>query len=695
MKLYETAQIRNIAIIGHGSAGKTTLAEAMMYQTGAIGRMGRVDAGTTLSDTDTDEVQRQISISTSLLPVQHQGVKINALDTPGYADFVSEVVGAVFVADAALVVVDAVNGVEVQTERYWRMVDGRGLPRLIVINKMDKDHASFDRALASVKARFGNNVVTLALPIGEQAAFKGYVDLVHMQAFLETDDTSAPKATDIPAELAETAASLREKIVEAAAEANDDLMMKYLEEGELSDDEIIAGLRDVIRAGRVFPVLVSAAAKNYGTTALLDLISAALPAPSDAAPVHALRGETEVELTANPAGPLAAYAFKTTADPFAGRITFLRVVSGTLVSSSESFNVSKDAKERVGNLFVFMGKQQDAIESAKAGDIVLVAKLHATTTGDTLTGAHDRIVVAAPDYPVPMLNFSIAPVNKGEEDKLAQGMHRFMEEDPTLRFEQDAETHEAIVAGMGELHLEVVRDRLKRKFNVDTVLGNPTLAYRETIRVPADGHGRHKKQTGGAGQFGDVKLKIEPLEHGGGVEFVDAVVGGVVPRQFIPSTEKGVRDALKRGPLAGYPVVDIRVTLYDGSYHPVDSKDIAFQSAGRLGIQEAMAKAQPVLLEPYVNVEITVPDEYIGDIIGGLSSKRGRVQGSDAASPGMAIVRAQVPQAEMFQYSNELRAMTQGRGSFTMSISHYEEVPSHVTDSIVAEAKKKREEEQR
>ncbi len=693
MKSYETDSIRNIALIGHGSAGKTTLTEAMMYQTGVVGRMGRVDAGTTLSDTDADEIARQISINTSLLPVQYNGVKINVLDTPGYADFLSEVVGALYVADAALVVVDAVNGVEVQTERYWRMAEARALPRLILINKMDKDHANFDNALASLKQRFGAHVVALHLPIGAQSEFRGIIDLVHMKALLESDDNAAPREADIPAELQARAAELREAVIEAAAEANDDLTMKYLEEGELSDAEIISGLQESIRAGRVFPVAVAAAYKNYGTLPLLDLLVSSAPSPSQMPPAHALKGEQEIELTANPAGPLVAYAFKTTADPFAGRITFLRVYSGTLTSGSEGYNTAKETRERIGNLFVLIGKQQESMDSAKAGDLVQVAKLHDTVTTNTLSTAADRIALAAPSYPDPMLNFSIAPVNKGEEDKLAQGMHRFMEEDPTLRFEQDAETHEAIIAGMGELQLEVTRDRLKRKFNVDTVLGNPTVAYRETIRLSADGHGRHKKQTGGAGQFGDVKLKLEPLERGSGFEFVDAVVGGVVPRQYIPSVEKGVRETIKRGPLAGYPVVDVRVTLYDGQYHPVDSKDIAFQTAGRLGFLDAMPKAQPVLLEPYVDVEITVPDDYIGDIIGGLSSKRGRVQGSDSAGGGMSVVKGQVPQAEMFQYSNELRALTQGRGSFTMTFSHYEEVPPQFADAIIAEAKKRSEEE--
>jgi elongation factor G len=693
MKTYETENLRNVAVIGHGGAGKTTLAEAMMFQTGVIGRMGRVDAGTTLSDTDVDEIQRQISISTSLLPVQYNGVKLNMLDTPGFADFIGEVVGTLHVADTALVVIDAVNGIEVQTERYWRMAEARSLARVLFINKMDKEHANYDNVLAALKARFGTGVVALQLPIGEQASFRGMIDLIGMRALIETEEHAAPKVEAIPADLQGKAASLREAVVEAAAEANDELMMKYLEEGDLTDDEIVAGLQEAVRAGRVFPVLVGAASKNFGTAPLLDLLVSSAPNPAQATAPAATKGDAEITVTCTSGGPLVAYACKTTADPFAGRITFLRVFSGTLHSSSEAFNTNKDAKERIGNLFAFIGKQQEPIEVAKAGDIVLVAKLHATATADTLSTAAERIAIVAPAYPIPMLNFSIAPTNKGEEDKMAQGLHRFEEEDPTLRFEQDPETHEAKLACMGELHLGVIQERLKRKFNVETVTGNPVVAYRETVRNAADGHGRHKKQTGGAGQFGDVKIKLEPLERGAGFEFVDAVVGGVVPRQFIPSVEKGVRETIKHGPLAGYPVVDVRVTLYDGQYHPVDSKDIAFQSAARLGFQDAIAKAMPVLLEPYVNVEVTVPDDYIGDIIGGMSSKRGRVQGSESSGGGMSTVKAQVPQAEMFQYSNELRALTQGRGSFTMSFSHYEEVPPHAAEGIIAEAKRRAEEE--
>ena len=693
MKNFQTEQIRNVAIIGHGSAGKTTLLEAMMYQTGVVGRMGRIDAGNTLSDTDPDEVQRKISINTSLLPVLLKDTKLNMLDTPGYADFIAEVVSAVQVADGAVFVVDAVNGVEVQTERYWRMVDARGLARLLYINKMDKEHADFEGVFAGLKARFGSGVVAVQLPIGSQSEFRGYVDLIHMKAYLESEGNEAPKETAIPDEMQARVAELRTGVMEAAAEADDDLMMKYLDEGELTDDEIVHGLCEAARIGRVFPVLVGSALKNYGTQAMMEMIISSLPSPTQIPPVRALRGDDEIELPVDPKGPLAVYVFKTTSDQFAGRISFLRVYSGSMTPGMEAFNVQKSHKERIGSLFVLVGKHQDAVDCVVAGDIIQVAKLHDTLTTNSLSSSSDRIALPAASYPEPMLNFSIAPSAKGEEDKLAQGMHRFVEEDPTLRFEQDPETHEAVVAGMGELQVDVARDRLKRKYNVTTLLGNPAVAYRETIRASAEGHGRHKKQTGGAGQFGDVKVRFEPLDRGSGFEFVDAIVGGVVPRQYIPSVEKGLRESIKRGPIAGYPLIDVRATLFDGSYHPVDSKDIAFQMAARLAYHDALPKAMPMLLEPFVDVEVVVPDDYIGDIIGGISGKRGRVQGSDSMGVGMSVVKAQAPQAEMFQYANELRALTQGRGSFTMTLSHYEEVPPHVAEAVSAAAKKRTEEE--
>ena len=693
MKYFQTEYIRNVAIIGHGSSGKSTLLEAMMFQTGVIGRMGRIDAGTTLSDSDPDEVQRKISISTSLLPVIYNDYKLNVLDTPGYADFLSEVVSTLQVADGAVFVVDAVNGVEVQTERYWRMADSRRLARLLFINKMDKEHANFEQTMNSLKQRFGNGVVAIQLPIGSQSDFRGYVDLIHMKAYLENEGIEAPAVTDIPADMQAMAEDMRNGVMEAAAEADDDLMMKYLDEGVLTDEEIVRGLQEATRAGRIFPVLVGAAYKNYGSIALLQTIIDTLPSAAMLPAVKARRGDEEISLTVDAKGPLAVYVFKTESDQFAGRISYLRVYSGTMNPGMEAYNVQKSQKERIGGLFVLVGKHQDAAEMVSAGDIIQVAKLHDTLTTNSLSTAHDRIELPVAVYPEPMLNFSIAPATKGEEDKLAQGMHRFTEEDPTLKFEQDPETHEAVIAGMGELQIDIIRDRLKRKFNVTTLLGNPAVAYRETIRTTAEGHGRHKKQSGGAGQFGDVKVRFEPLERGSGFEFVDEVVGGVVPRQYIPSVEKGLRESIKRGPIAGYPVIDVRAALFDGSYHPVDSKDIAFQMAARLAYNEAMPKAMPVLLEPFVDVEVVVPDDYIGDIIGGISGKRGRVQGSDSMGVGMSVVKAQAPQAEMFQYANELRALTQGRGSFTMTISHYEEVPPHVAEAVSAAAKKRTEEE--
>jgi len=693
MKNYQTGHIRNIVILGHGSAGKTSLAEALMFQTGAIPKMGSIDLGTTVADVDIDEIQRKHTISTALLPVQYEGVKINVLDAPGYADFIGEVTSAIFVADSALMVVDGVAGVEVQTDRYWRMAREQGLPGLFFVTKMDKEGADFEKVLALLRKRFGNGVVPLQFPIGKEAGFHGVVDLVHMKALLGDESTAKPKVTEIPAELREIADRLREQVIEAAADATDELTLKFLEEGTLSDEEIVAGLQTVIREGKAFPVLMGAGVKNLGTLPLLNLIVECLPSPSDRPAVIGRQGDADIELKPLDNGPLAAYVFKTSVDQFAGKVNFLRIYSGSLQGGTELYNSTKESKERIGNLFALVNKQQDVIEKASAGDIVEVAKLHETGTTHTLSTNGARIIIPPVKYPEPMLNFSISPVTKGDEDKMAQGMHRFMEEDMTLRFEQDAETHQSIIAGMGELQIEVTRERLKRKFNVGTVLHNPQVAYRESIRVKADGHGRHKKQSGGAGQFGEVMIRLEPLARGEGYIFEDAVVGASVPNNFIPKVDMGVREAMKHGPIAGFPVVDFKCVLYDGKSHPVDSKEIAFITAGRLGFHDAMEKAQPVLLEPYVNAEITIPDELIGDVFSGVSGKRGRVQGSDALGGGMSVVRVSVPQAEMFQYSNELRAVSQGRGSFTMSFSHYEEAPMQITEKVKADAVKRHQEE--
>ncbi len=693
MKNYPTGQIRNIVILGHGSAGKTSLAEAMMFQTGAIQKMGNIDQGTTVADVDIDEIQRKHTISTALLPIQYEDVKINVLDAPGYADFIGEVTSAIYVADAAVMVVDGTAGVQVQTDRYWRMAREQQMPGLFFVTKMDKEGADFDKVLVALKKRFGSGVVPIQYPIGKESGFHGVIDLVHMKALVGDESTARPKISEIPAEYAEVAERMREQVIEAAAEASDDLTLKFLEEGTLSDEEIINGLQIVIREGKTFPVLMGTGTKNLGTIPLLKTIIECLPSPNERPAVIARQNDDEIELTAQDNGPLAAYVFKTSIDQFAGKVNFLRIFSGSLHGGMELFNTTKECKERIGNLFELVNKQQDVVERASAGDIVEVAKLHDTGTTHTLSTNGARILITPVKYPEPMLNFSLSPVTKGDEDKMAQGLHRFMEEDLTLRFEQDAETHQSIIAGMGELQIEVTRERLKRKFNVATVLHNPQVAYRETIRVKAEGHGRHKKQSGGAGQFGEVMIRLEPMPRGTGYVFEDAVVGASVPNNFIPKVDMGVREAMKHGPIAGFPVIDFKCVLYDGKSHPVDSKEIAFITAGRLGFHDAMEKAQPVLLEPYVNAEITIPDELIGDVFSGVSGKRGRVQGSDSLGSGMAVVRVQVPQAEMFQYSNELRALSQGRGSFTMSFSHYEDAPMQITEKVKAEAVKRHSEE--
>jgi len=690
MNSFEAAKIRNIVFVGHGGSGKSTIAEAFLFQSGLIGRLGRTDAGTLMSDSDPDEIARKISIGTSFLPVVQNDVKLNILDAPGFADFVGEVTGALKAAETAVIVVDAVSGVQVDTQRYWRMADAADVSKVIVISKMDKETAKFDDAFNSVRKRFGNNVAVVYLPIGEGNDFKGVVDIVKMKAYLDSEGIDKPKEADIPQDMADTVEEHRMFLMEAVAGVNDNLMEKYLENGELTSEEMESGLAEAIKQKALYPVIATAAHKNIGIYPLMDFLAKYCPSPLDAPAVDAKKGSEEIELSCDANGPTVAYVFRTTADQFAGRINYLRVYSGSVKSASDLINVSRSTKEHLGNLFVMYGKQQDPQQSAVAGDIVLIAKLHDTKTGETLAQANSDIEVVPSSYPEPMLNFSITTVAKGEEDKLAQGMHRFTDEDQTLRFEQDPETHEAIIAGMGELHLEVTRDRLKRKFNVDTVLGNPTVAYRETIKMTAEGHGRHKKQSGGAGQFGDAKIRLKPAERGEGFEFIDEVVGGSVPRQFIPSVEKGVREALKHGVLAGYPVIDVKVALFDGSYHPVDSKDIAFQMAGRMAFQDAMQNANPIILEPFMDVEVIINDDQIGDVIASISGKRGRVQGSDSVGGGNSVVRAQVPQAEMFQYSNELRALSQGRGSFTMHISHYEEVPHSEAEKIIASSTKKR-----
>jgi len=694
MKRHPTEQIRNVALIGHGGAGKTSLAEAMLFQAQVIDRLGAVEAGTTVSDADPDEIERKVSISAALLPHEWGEHKINLLDTPGYADFMGEVVGALRVSDGALVVVDAVSGVEVQTERYAQMARAAEIPCVAVVTKMGKEHADFEQAVEQIGRMAGVQAVALQLPIGSEADFKGLVDVLTGQALTYSDGQAS--RGDPPAEMADRLEAARESVMEAAAEADDELTEKYLEEGALSADEIRSGLRRSVLAGKVVPVLCADALARIGVDAVADAAAALLPSPAERPEVKGTNPKSDAEETRPPSpdAPLAALVFKTEADPFAGKLSFFRVHSGTAHSDSNVFNATRDSKERIGQVLVPRGKQQEAVAQVPAGDMGVVAKLHDTVTGDTLCDEAKPIVLPAPELPEPVLSVAVTAKTKGDEDKIGPALNRLAEEDATMRVSVDSQTRETLLAGMGDLHLEVIIDRLKRKFNVEVERGTPKVPYKETVRRTAKAQGRYKKQTGGRGQYGDVWIELEPRARGEGYEFVDKIVGGVVPRNYIPAVEKGIREAMERGVVAGYPMVDVRTTLYDGSYHSVDSSDMAFKIAGSMALQAAVADAGAVLLEPIMEVEVTVPDAQMGDVIGQINAKRGRILGMEPAASGQ-LVRAQVPLAEMFQYATELRSMTGGRGSYTMRFSNYEEVPDHIAQGIIAEAKRRREEGER
>ena len=692
MRKYTTDQLRNVALVAHGGAGKTSLAEAMLFCAGVTDRLGKVEAGTTLSDSDPDEIERQISIVSALLPCDWRGHKLNLLDTPGYADFMGEVIAGLHVADSVVLVVDGVSGIEVGTERSWQMARDRGLATLIVVNKLDKEHSDFDTALSQARERLGCNPVALQLPIGRQTEFRGVVDLLRQKAVTFHD--GKPQEGPVPGDMADAVAAARERIVEAAAESEDALTEKYLEEGTLSDEEVLRGLRVGTLAGVVTPVMCAAAVPNLGATTLLDAIVAWLPSPADrpAIKAHHPQSGAEESRTASTDVPTAAQVFKTTADPYAGKLSFFRTFSGLVHSDTPIFNATQQRSERIGPIMMLRGKTHEAVAGVAAGDIGVVAKLKETTTGDTLCDDRQPVLLLPIAFPDPVIAFSIKAKNKADEDKVGSGLNRLVEEDPTLRVSLDPQTHETILSGMGDLHLEVTVGRLRRKFGVEVETGLPTVAYRETVRGRSRVQGRHKKQTGGRGQFGDVWVRVEPAERGAGFEFVDEVTGGVVPRNFIPAVEKGVREAMERGVLAGYPVVDIRVTLDDGSSHSVDSSELAFKIAGSMALQKGVEEANPVLLEPIMAVEVVTPSEFMGDVMGGLNAKRGRIQGVEQSGANQ-VIKALAPQAEMFTYANELRSMTQGRAAYTMSFSHYEELPDHLAQRVIAEAAERREKE--
>ncbi len=682
MKEYHTKQLRNIVLLGHGSVGKTSLAEAMLFTSGAINRMGEVENGTTVADFDEEEIRRHISLNLALVPVEWEDCKINVLDTPGYTDFVGEAKSAIRVADLALILVDAVSGVEVGTELVWGFAEEQKLPRIVVVNKMNRENANLDRTLEVLREAFGQNFVPVQLPIGAEGPgdgnLAGVVDLVSMQALMGPEG----KGTEIPADMASQAEEARVPLIEAAAEADDELIMKYLEEEELTEEEIQRGLRAAILNGTAIPVLVTAATANQGLRALLDALVAYAPSPVDRGPVTALTAAGEEQIEPNELAPLAALVFKTTADPYVGRLTYFRVYGGMVESDSRVYNGRAEEEERLGQLYVMRGKEQIPVPHLRTGDIGAVAKLTYTLTGDTLCDKGHTVSLTGPVFPSPLFAVAANPTSKADQAKLGPTLTRICEEDPTLHWHQESSTRQTILEGMGEAHVDIAVRRMKNRFGVGVEISIPKVPYRETItRIQADQY-RHKKQTGGAGQFAEVHMRLEPLPRDTGFEYEWKVFGGAISRSFESSIQKGVKRVMGQGVIAGYPVVDVKAVVYDGKEHPVDSKDIAFQVAGREVFKKVMLEAGPVLLEPICKVTITVPEEYTGDIMGDLNTKRARVQGMDQRA-GKSITTALVPLAEMQRYATDLRSLTQGRGIFSMELDHYEDVPAHLAQQII------------
>jgi len=692
MDTFAMEKIRNVALLGHGDSGKTSLAEAMLFNAEVIKRMGRVDEGNTMSDFEPDEQKRGISVSATPLVMEWKDYKINLLDTPGFADFIGEVTSTLRVIDGAVFVVSAVAGVEVQTELIWKMADEFGYPRIVFINKMDRENASFQRCLDQLQQIYGSRIVPFQVPIGEEHDFRGVVDLVSAKAYIYEDGGKAQE-TEVPEDMADLVQAARDKVIEGAAETSDEIMEKYLEGEELGEEEVLSALLSGVSQGTIVPVLCGSSTHNIAVDLLANAIVNSLPSPARLKEVRGTKkgSEEEISFKASDDSPLAALVFNTISDPYVGKLTYFRVFSGTLSSDSTVYNPNRDKEERVGQVFIIRGKNQISVREIPAGDIGGVAKLTDTTTGDTLCGKDSPIVLPSIKFPDPIMSLAVSPKTKGDEDKLSVALSRLSDEDPTFNVRRDTEVKQTIISGMGEAHLDIMMERMSRKFGVNVETELPRVPYKETVRKTNRAEGKHKKQTGGHGQFGIAWVELEPLERGSGFEFVDKIVGGVIPRQFIPSVEKGVRKAMDDGFLAGYPIVDFRATVYDGKYHPVDSSDISFQIAGTLAVKNAVDGADPYLLEPIMNVEIMVPEAFMGDVIGDLNAKRGRILGMESEG-GLQLVRAQVPMAEMLRYSIDLRSITGGRGTFSMEFSHYEEVPSHIASKIIEASKEEKKE---
>jgi len=688
MKDYSPDRIRNIALIGHGSSGKTSLTSAILFNGGVTSRLTKVDKGNTVTDFEPEEIDRKITISSAACFVDHKDHKVNILDTPGYSNFLWDTRAGLRAVDGAVVLVDAVSGVEVGTEKVWEMVEEFGLPRLIVINKMDRENASFSRVLESVQQFFGRQAVPVQIPIGEEKNFSGVIDLVRGKAYVfEKDESGKFTEQNIPANFKDEAEKRGKDLIEMIAESDEKLMEKYLEKGELTAEEVREGLKMAILGHQLFPVFAASGLLNIGAQPLLDGIVNFMPSPIDRGDVSAKINGQDVKLKAAIDSPFAALVFKTVSDPYTGRITMMRVVSGKVNPDATVVNFSKDSDEKLSGLFFLQGKEQVPAGQAKVGDIVATAKLKVTSTGDTLSAKGSGIEIPRIHFPEPSISFAIEPKTRADEDRISQATHRITEEDPTVRIERDPDTAQLLISGNGELHVRIITDKLKKRYNVEVELKPPKISYKETIKGRADVQGKHKKQTGGRGQFGDVWIKMEPLSRGKDFEFEDKIFGGSIPKNYIPSVLKGLEEARKKGVLAGYPTVDFKVILYDGSYHEVDSSDIAFKIAASKAFKLAMREAKPTLLEPIMNVEVYSPEQFMGDIMGNLNGRRGRLQGMEQKGQ-MRIIKAQVPMSEMLDFEPNLTSITGGRGSFMMEFSHYEEAPSHIQQKIIAEAVK-------
>jgi elongation factor G len=678
----ENIPIRNTILLGHSHSGKTQLSEALLFAGGAIPKPGNVDEGTTVSDYNEDEKERKISINASILHFTKDNINVNLIDAPGYGDFIGEALGGIRAADSAVIVMNAVSGIEIGTDKAFKLIEENMLPAMIFINRIDKENADFTKCLDALGKRLGKKCVAFSYPAGEGASFKGVADLITKE-----------KLESVPGEAKAKAEKLAESFVESVAETDDALLEKYLDKGKLEEAEIKPALKKAILENKIIPVMAGSALSGIGVGKLLKCIIENMPSPDEAPVPEATNAKTgeKAEITAKEGAPLAAQVFKTISDPYIGQISIFRIFSGSVSSNSSLYNASRKVTEKIGQLFKMEGKREIQIPSASSGDIVGLAKLKHTATGDSLSAEKTPVIFGDVQFPEPAISFSIKPKTRSDEDKISTALHKLTAEDVTFKITRDPQTKELIASGMGDLHIKVMIKRLRKRYGVEVDMGTPKVAYKETITAGGDSHYRHKKQSGGAGQFAEVWMRIEPLERGAGFEFVDEIVGGAIPGPFVVSCEKGIKMAIQEGALAGFPTVDVKAIVYDGKTHPVDSKDIAFQIASRHAFKEAVLKAKPVLLEPIMDVDVTIPDEHMGDITGSLNSRRGRIMGMEPGI-GMQVIKAKVPLEEMYKWANELKSLTGGRGNYAMRFSHYEVVPSNVTQAIIEKAKKAKEE---